>query len=118
MEWRMELGWSYAVVGVQSLSRVGLFVTPWTVALQAPLAMGFSRQEYSNRLPFPSPGDLPDPGVEPASPASLAWHVSFFTAKPCGKTPCCSRMGPESDRSGLLMKWGLGRHMHTRRCHM
>ena len=45
------------------------FATPWTVARQAPLLMGFPRQEYRSRLPFPSPGDLPDPGIEPASPA-------------------------------------------------
>ena len=44
-------------------------VTPWTVACQAPLSMGFSRQEYWSWLPFPSPGDLPDPGIEPGSPA-------------------------------------------------
>ena len=43
--------------------------TPWTVACQAPLSMGFPRQEYWNGLPFPSPEDLPDPGIEPASPA-------------------------------------------------
>ena len=42
--------------------------TPWTVACQAPLSMGFSRQEYWSGLPFPSPGDLPDPGIEPMSP--------------------------------------------------
>ena len=54
---------------VKSLSRVQLFVTPWTVAYQAPLSVGFSRQEYWSRLPFPSPGDLPDPGIEPRSPA-------------------------------------------------
>ena len=47
-------------------------VTPWTVAHQAPLFMGFSRQEYWSRLPFPSPGDLPDPGIEPGSPALRA----------------------------------------------
>ena len=52
-----------------SLSRVLLFVTPWTVAHQAPLSMEFSRQEYWRQLPFPSPGDLPDPGIEPGSPA-------------------------------------------------
>ena len=46
--------------------------TPWTVAHQAPLSMGFSRQEYWNGLPFPSPGDLPDPGIEPGSPALQA----------------------------------------------
>ena len=51
------------------LSRVRLFATLWTVAYQAPPSMGFSRQEYWNGLPFPSPGDLPDPGIEPGSPA-------------------------------------------------
>ena len=54
------------------LSHVRLFVTPWTVAQQAPLSMGFSRQEYWSGLPFPSPGDLPDPGIEPRSPALQA----------------------------------------------
>ena len=49
---------------VKSLSRDRLFATPWTVAYQASLFMGFSRQEYWSGLPFPSPGDLPDPGVE------------------------------------------------------
>ena len=47
-------------------------MTPWTVAHQAPLFMGFSRQEYWSGLPFPSPGDLPDPGIEPVSPALQA----------------------------------------------
>ena len=50
------------------LSRVRLFATPWTVAHQAPPSMGFSRQEYWSGLPFPSPGDLPDPGIESRSP--------------------------------------------------
>ena len=49
------------------LSRVRLFTTPWTAAHQAPLSMGFSRQEYWSGLPFPSPGDLPDPGIKPTS---------------------------------------------------
>ena len=49
---------------VKSLSCVRLFVTPWTVAYQAPLSMGFSRQENWGGLPFPSPGDLPNPGIE------------------------------------------------------
>ena len=53
----------------QSLGHVRLFATPWTVAHQAPLSMGFPRQEYWSGLPFPSPGDLPDPGIEPRSPA-------------------------------------------------
>ena len=57
---------------VKSLSRVRLFVTPWTVAYQALPSMGFSRQEYWSGVPFPSPGDLPNPGIEPRSPALQA----------------------------------------------
>ena len=57
---------------LQLLSRVRLFVTPWTVAHKAPPSMGFSRQEYWSGLPFPSPGDLPDPGIEPRSLALQA----------------------------------------------
>ena len=53
-------------------SRVQLFATLWTVARQVPLSMGFSRQEYWSGLPFLPPGDLPDPGIEPLSPASPA----------------------------------------------
>ena len=53
---------------VKSLSRVPLFATPWTVAYQAPLSLGFSRQECWSGLPFPSLGDLPNPGIEPRSP--------------------------------------------------
>ena len=59
-------------VKVKSLSRVRLFVTPWTVASQAPPAMGFSRQECWSGLPFPSAGDLPSPRIEPRSPALQA----------------------------------------------
>ena len=61
-------GGNYSEVKVNSLSRVRLFATLWTVAHQAPLSMGFSRQGYWSGLPFPSPGDLPDPGIEPRSP--------------------------------------------------
>ena len=57
-------------------------VTPWTVAHQASLSMGFSRQEYQSGLPFPSPGDLPDPGIEPSSPALAG---GFFTTESPGK---------------------------------
>ena len=57
--------------------------TPWTVACQAPLSMGFSRQEYSSGLPFPSPGDLPDPGIKPRSPALQVDDLLF---EPPGKT--------------------------------
>ena len=56
-------------VKVKSFSRVWLFATPWTVAHHASPSMGFSRQEYWSGLPFPSPEDLPDPGIEPGSPA-------------------------------------------------
>ena len=56
-------------VKVKSLSHVRLFATPWNVAYQAPPSMEFSRQEYWSGLPFPSPGDLPDPGIEPGFPA-------------------------------------------------
>ena len=55
-------------VKVKSLSCVWLFATPWTAAYQAPLSMGFSKQECWSGLPFPSAGDLPDPGIEPGSP--------------------------------------------------
>ena len=54
---------------LQSLYHVWLFATPWTIARQAPPSMGFSRQEYCSRLPFPSPGDLPNPGIETTFPA-------------------------------------------------
>ena len=59
-------------VCTQSLGRFRLFATPWTVAHQAPLSMGFSRQEYWSGLPCPPPEDLPDPGIEPRSPALQA----------------------------------------------
>ena len=62
------------------------FVTPWTIACQAPLSMGFPRQEYWNGLPFPSPGDLPHPEMEPGSPA-LAGGI--FTFEPPGKPEDC-----------------------------
>ena len=69
-------------VKVKSLSRVRLFATPWTIAYQAPPSMGFSRQECWSGLPFPSPGDLPDPGNEPRSPALQA---DALPSEPSGK---------------------------------
>ena len=62
-----------------------LFATPWTAAHQAPLSMGFSRQEHWSELSFPSPGDLPDPGTELLSPASPALAGGFLTTEPPGK---------------------------------
>ena len=58
------------------------FATPWTIPLQAPLSMGFSRQDYWSGLPFPSPGDIPDPSIKPVSPALTG---KFFTTEPLGK---------------------------------
>ena len=69
-------------VVVQSLSHVRLFATPWTVARQPPLSMGFSQQGYWSGLPFPPPGHLPEPGIEPVSPALSG---GFFTTEPPGK---------------------------------
>ena len=57
-------------------------MTPWTVARQAPLTMEFSRQEYWSGLPFPTPGDIPDLGIEPTSPVYPALAGQFFTAVP------------------------------------
>ena len=74
VHWRSE---------VKLLSRVRLFATPWTVACQALLSMGFSRQEYWSGLPFPSPGYLPDPGIEPGCPALEA---DALTSEPPGKS--------------------------------
>ena len=74
-------------VKVKSLSRVGLFATPGTVTYQAPPTMGFSRQECWSGLPFPSPGDLPDPGIEPGSPALQA---DALRSEPPGQ-PCESK---------------------------
>ena len=68
-----------SLVCVFSWSIVSYSATLWTVAHQAHLSMEFSRQEYWSRLPFPPPGDLPDPGIEPASLVSPAWTGRFFT---------------------------------------
>ena len=72
----------YLVRNIYTLSRVRLFATPWTVAYQAPPSMGFSRQEYWSGLPFPSPGDLPNPGIEPGSPT---FQADALTSEPPGK---------------------------------
>ena len=70
---------------MKSLSRVQLFATPWTVAYQAAPSMGYSRQEYWSGVPFPSPGDLPDPGIEPGS---RALEADALTSEPPGKVTC------------------------------
>ena len=68
---------------MKSTSHVQLFVTPWTVACQAPLSMWFSRQEYWSGLPFPSPGDLSNPRIKPRSPALQAYSLP---SEPPGKS--------------------------------
>ena len=73
---------------VSRFSHVQLFVMLWTVAHQASLSIGFPSQEYWNGLPYPSPGDLPDPGIEPMSPALTG---GFFTTKLLGNTETTSR---------------------------
>ena len=75
-----------------SLSSVQLFATPWTIACQALLFLGFSRQEYWSRMPFPSPGDLPDPGIKLESLVSPALAGGFFTTKPPGKPPSTDKI--------------------------
>ena len=73
-------------VKVKSLSCVRLFTTPLSIAHQAPLSMGFFRQEYWSGLPFPSPGDLPGPGIEPGSPAlQTEALLSELPGKPVSK---------------------------------
>ena len=70
------------MIKMKSLSSVQLFATPWTVAYQAPPSMGFSRQEYWSGLPFPTPGDLPNPRIEPRS---TALQAEALTSEPPGK---------------------------------
>ena len=95
ISWTEEPVWLQSS-SVQSLSHVGLckmqvcmlshfslvllFATPWTIVCQAPLSMGFSRQEYWCGVPCPLEGDLPDPGIKPEYPASLALAGGFFTS--------------------------------------
>ena len=78
---------------MKSLIHVQLFETPWTVARQTPLSMGFPTQEYCSGLPFPSPGDRPDSGIKPMSPALVG---GFFTNEPPGKPLLISSLGQRS----------------------
>ena len=94
-----QLSWNMCLC-VQSFSQVQLFATTWTAAHQAPLSMGFSRQEYWSGLPFPPPGDLPHPGNEPTSPAlqayslplrprgSPSWNIGMILTAPTSQGYC------------------------------
>ena len=98
---------------LRRFSHVWLFVAPWTIACQPPLSMGFSRQEYWSGLPFPSPGDLPNPGTEPTSLTSPALAGRFFTLVPLGKPKSPSSLPLKhniSSRSFKGAQWGLGRY--------
>ena len=87
---------------VKLLSHVQLFATPWTVAYQAPPSMESSRQEYWSGLPFPSPGDLPDPGMKPGSPALQA---DALPSEPPGKPPSFQEGFPFFACSCLPLDW-------------
>ena len=95
----LKLYWR--ILKVKSLSFVPFFATPWTVAYQAPTSMGFSRQEYWSGLPFPSPGDLPYPGIEPRSPA---FQADPLTSEPPGKPSVRAYVNLIQNWDGLLLQ--------------
>ena len=88
-------------------SHVQLFVIPWTIACQAPLSMGFSRQEYWIGLPCPPPGDLPDPGIELASLTSLTLSGGFFTTSATQEATKNTGVGSHSLLQGIFPTQGL-----------
>ena len=93
----------------QMFSHVWLFATPWSVAHQAALSMGFSQQACWNRMPFPSPGDLPDPGIELASLLSPAFAGGFFTTSATWEVPIASicHSIPEHSAFGVIIEGKL-----------
>ena len=95
----------YAIVHVcaQSASRVWLIETPWTVAYQVPLSMGFYRQEYWSGLPCSPPGDLPNPGIEPASPESPALSGRFFYHWATWEAQVCCCLQPKACLIGIFI---------------
>ena len=93
----------------QSLSRVRLFVTLWTIDHQAPLSMAFSRQEYWSGLPFPPPGDLPSPGIQPRSPASPALQADSLPLSYHGS------VGKHTEKQFVYLSQQLGRNTHPER---
>ena len=94
---------------VKLLSRVRLFTTPWTIAHQAPLSIEFSRQEYWSGLPFPSPGDLPNPGTEPRSPTL---QVDSLPSEPPGKPRSAKKKKPKPSKWGEA-ETGIGFSLWT-----
>ena len=102
---------------VKSLSRVQLFVTPWTVAYQAPPSMGSSRQECWSGLPFPSPGDLPNPGINPRSPALQADALPSEPQIPPKKDIPCPRAKEKPQQDIRRGKITFRIKPHTRQRH-
>ena len=107
----------YIYVCAQSFSRVRLFPTPWTVAPQAPLPVGFSRQEHWSRLTFPPPRDLPGPGIEPVSPVCTALQAGCLplNSKTNKEKGLCisGQMLPLSLLESILVLWSdtLGKNV-------
>ena len=93
-------GW-LGLADVKSFSRVRLFVTPWTVVYQAPPSTRYSRQEYWSGLPLPSPGDLPDPGIEPGSPMLQPYSLP---SEPPGKPTVGIRYWRKEEFNILMIK--------------
>ena len=91
------------------LSHVQLFATPWTLAHQVPLSLGFLRQEYWSGLPFPPPGALLDPGIKPISPVSPALAGGFLPLAPPGKPGGSDGKESTCNRGDLGLILGLGR---------
>ena len=98
------------------LSCILFFATTGTLARQAPLSMGFSRQEYWSGLPFPPPGDLPDPGIEPRSPVSPALQADCLPDEPSGK-PLRVNIKPGLGENGAGGRGRNGQDLgYSRRC--
>ena len=97
-------------MGAQLLGHVRFFATQWAIDHQAPVNMGFSRQEYWSGLPFPSPGDLPDSGIEPKGPLIPALAGGFFTIEPPAK--------PLQINVKLLRFYNSAEPWHKRCCKM
>ena len=100
----LSLTWSLVCKHSQSFNRIWLFMTPWTVAHQVPLSMGFPRQGYWSGLSFPAPEDLPDPGIELASLASPALAGGFFATVPFGKPQSLVSVQSSSTSCLLIIK--------------
>ena len=92
---------------VCALGHVRLFATPWAIAYQAPLSREFSKEEYWSRLPFPSPGDLPDPGIEPEYLEPLLWSVDSL--------PVCCPGNPGVKWRGINSEIGIDTYTKVKR---